>query len=258
MSHRGIFFATVGLASVVACNQQQSPVAPAESAVPSSSIATSQAQPDLPDAARRTYKVTLENLTTGQPFSPGVVATHTNKVSVFQVGQHASEGIRLIAEDGDPSRAVADLSGAPGIFDVRAVPQPTHRIGGPGASTQVVEIDAAANANRLSLAVMLICTNDGFTGVDSIALPGGFKAESYVAAGYDAGTEANNQLFTHIVDPCSVIGPLSVAPDGQNLRVPLRSVIAHHLNIQPGVGDLVAGLHGWTNPVARITVQRMK
>ena len=151
----------------------------------------------------RFYEVTLENLTTGQPFSPGVVATHEENRHVFEVGDPASEGIRLIAEDGDPSMAVTDLSGASGFNEVRATTAPVGCIGcggPPFPTTLTVQISAWGNINRLSLAVMLICTNDGFTGLDGVKLPDGFEPQTFYADGYDAGTEANDELYTSIVD----------------------------------------------------------
>ena len=208
----------------------------------------------------RVYEVTLENLTTGQPFSPGVIATHRKRRHAFEVGDPASEGIRLIAEDGDPSVAVADLSGTRGFHDVQATPAPVGCIGcgGPPFPTSLtLQITARGNANRLSLAVMLICTNDGFTGLDGVKLPGGFKPKTFYAAGYDAGTEANDELYTSIVDPCGGIGPVAVAPDGANDRTPTSGVITHHPGIQ-GVGDLDPSLYGWEDPVLRVTVKRLQ
>ncbi len=38
------------------------------------------------DGGKATYKVTIENLTTGQPFSPPVAATHRSNVRMFRVG----------------------------------------------------------------------------------------------------------------------------------------------------------------------------
>ena len=204
----------------------------------------------------RVYEVTIENLTTGQPFSPGVVVTHTKKESVFRVGEFASEGIRLIAENGEPSVAEAELSGEPGVHEVVATTAPIHRIGGPGPSALTVQITARANFNRLSLAVMLICTNDAFTGLDGVKLPGGFEPETHDAVAYDAGTEANDELYTSIVDPCGAIGPVAVPPDGNN-RTPTSDVIAPHPGIA-GVGDLDPASHGWVEPVARITIRRVK
>lgn len=208
-------------------------------------------------AATRTYQVTIDNLTSGQPLSPGVVATHSGKVHAFQVGQSASEGIRLIAENGDPGTAVGALGAHAEVFDAVSTGGPIHRVGGPGPSSLTVEVDAAANASFLSVAVMLICTNDGFTGVDALRLPGGFKAAEYLAAGYDAGTEANNEQSDHIVGACGAIGPVAGATDGDNFRVATAGRIAHHPNVQ-GANALTIADHGWTDPVARITVRRIK
>jgi hypothetical protein len=153
---------------------------------------------------------------------------------------------------------VAGLTGAPGVFDVVDIATPTNRVGGsaPLPNPQTFDITAAANANRLSLAVMLICTNDGFTGLSGVKLPGGFQPEVHEVGVWDAGTEQNNELFDQIVDPCTGAGPVQQAPDG-NGRVPTAGVIGRHPNIQ-GVGDLSVALHGWSFPVARITLQRVK
>jgi predicted small lipoprotein YifL len=206
------------------------------------------------------YEVRITNLTGAQPLSPGVIATHEKNVEVWAPGSPASEGIRQIAENGEDAPAVAELTGTLGVFDVvgTGLP-PVHRVGGPGPSLRSFRITARGNANHLSVAVMLICTNDGFTGVHSVPLPGGFKPEEFLTQGYDAGTESNDQDYTHIVDPCGAIGPVAVAADGQNLRTPTPGgVIRLHPGIQPGVGDLSATDHGWTNPVALITVRRVK
>ncbi len=209
------------------------------------------------------YRVTIENLTTGQVFSPGVIATHTKKVSVWHVGAPASDGIRQIAEDGSEAAAVAALSSTAGVYAVTSTLAPINRIGGqapdpqaPFPTSRSYMIGARGNANRLSVVVMIICTNDNFTGLDGVKLPGGFKAESHVVGAWDAGTEENNERFNQIVDPCGGAGPVPAPPDG-NGRVATNGVIEPHHNIQ-GNGDLSVPLHGWRGPVARITVQRMK
>jgi Spondin_N len=209
-------------------------------------------------AAIHRYRITLENRTTGQVLSPGVAATHTKRVTVWSEGSRASEGIRLIAENGEQAVAISELTGRPGVFDVVDIAVPTNRVGGtaPLPNPQSFEIEASANANRLSLAVMLICTNDGFTGVSGVKLPGGFRAEVHEVGAWDAGTEQNNEEFDQIVDACTTAGPVLAPPDG-NGRVATDGLILDHPNIQ-GVGDLSVALHGWSFPVARITVQRLK
>jgi hypothetical protein len=103
---------------------------------------------------------------------------------------------------------------------------------------------------------MLICTNDGFTGLDGVALPGGFQPATYHSAGYDAGTEANDERSASIVDPCFVIGPTTGPADG-NGRTATNGNITHHPGIQGGAG-LDPDAHGWEDAVARITIQRVR
>jgi glucose/arabinose dehydrogenase len=203
----------------------------------------------------RTYEVTIENLTRSQPFSPGVIVTHAPAVTVFRPGLKASEGIRRIAEDGDPSAAVGELTAAAGVTAVVNTAEPIHRIGGPGPTSRTYTIEARTG-DRLSFAVMAICTNDGFTGLHGIVLPSGSSARSYQTVTYDAGTEANDELFSHIVDPCGAIGPVSAPPDG-NARVPANDVIGYHRHIR-NVGDLASARHNWIEPTARVTVRRVR
>ena len=207
-------------------------------------------------AGTRAYDVTITNLTTGQPFSPGVLVTHTRRASFVRVGARASEGLRLIAEDGNEAPAIAELTGRPGVFEVVDVNAPIGRLGGPLPTSRTFRIHAAGDANRVSLAVMLICTNDGFTGLDGVRLPRGLRPRTFYAAGYDAGTEANDERSASIVDPCFAIGPTPGAADG-NARTAMDGVVTHHPGIQGGA-DLVPTAHGWKDPVARITIQRVR
>jgi hypothetical protein len=207
------------------------------------------------EAATHTYEITVTNLTTGQPMSPGVFVTHTKQQSLFSVGAAASEGIRLIAESGDPSTAVAAVTGQPGILDVQSIAAPIHRIGGPGPNSLTFQITARADANRFSFAVMLICTNDGFTGLDGVKLPGGFAPATFYTKAYDAGTEMNDEAESSIVPPCFGIGPVS-GPSGGGGRTATSGAIAAHAGIQGG-GVLDPAQHGWSDPVTKVTVQRL-
>lgn len=207
-------------------------------------------------AASRVYDVTITNLTTGQPFSPGVLVTHTKRASFFDVGAAASEGLRLIAENGDESVAIAELTGRPGVYQVVDVNEPIGRVGGPLPNSRTFRIEASDDATRLSLAIMLICTNDGFTGLEGVKLPRNFKPAIFYSAGYDAGTELNDERSPSIVDPCFAIGPTAGPADG-NARTATSDVVRHHPGIE-GDADLDEGAHGWDDPVARITVQRVR
>src|SRR5688572_17431092 len=72
------------------------------------------------------YRVTIRNLTPGQPLSPPVVATHRGDDQLFEVGEPASVGVREIAENGNnaPLRAFLEANpfGTISDFEESSVP----------------------------------------------------------------------------------------------------------------------------------------
>ena len=248
---RTLSLLALGSLALAACSGTDETTAPA-----ASSLEGATATADSRESATHRYRVTVTNLTTGQPLSPGVVVTHTRKVSLFTMGTRASDGIQLIAESGDPTTAAAELTGARGIHSVVATSAPVGRVGGaPFPSSLTVEIDAAAEANYLSMSMMLICTNDGFAGLDAARLPGGFNEAVFYARGYDAGTEVNDEIASSIVPPCFAIGPVQ-GPVGGAGHTAQNGVIGRHPGIQ-GIADLTSA-HAWDGPVARVVVRRIK
>jgi hypothetical protein len=112
--------------------------------------------------------------------------------------------------------------------------------------------------DRLSLATMLICTNDGFAGLNAVRLPAR-GTRTYWLRAYDAGTETNTEQGTDIVDACNALGPVDIGGIGnENDAVdstPHRR-IRRHRGIM-GNGDLSADLHGWQGAVLKVTVTRL-
>lgn len=208
----------------------------------------------------QTFEVTLTNLSDSQPISPPVVATHDSGVRFWQRGAAASYGIVAIAEDGNPAVAFDALSAllGSGITDVVNVGQPLTRAGttvGDFSDTVTFTIEAYPG-DRLSLAGMLICTNDGFAGVDSIRLTrnGG---EGY-AGGYDAGSEINTERSEDIVDACSLLGPIALEGDdngNENDAVDADGVITRHRGVV-GESDL-SSAHNWPTRILHISVTPM-
>lgn len=194
-----------------------------------------------------TYEVTITNLAGTQPISPPIVVTHSRQVRFWQRGQAASAGIIAIAEDGDPGVAETALTGAPGVTDVVNVGQPLTPAGTVvGDFTDSVTVTITAHrGDRLSLAGMLICTNDGFVGVDSVPLPRSGE-RTVLAGGYDAGSEINTERSADIVDACSALGPVILAGDdngNENDAVNANGVITRHRGIV-GESDLLDA-HNW-------------
>jgi hypothetical protein len=211
-----------------------------------------------------TYEVTVENLTSGQPLTPPVAATHRGKDAVFQVGDAASFELKEIAENGNNGPMLTRLGSDDDVSDVVEAPGgPLVPAGSPGdamfGQSTTFSIEAERGARFLSLASMLICTNDGFTGVNALKLPS--KPSDSVTvetAGYDAGTELNTEDFADIVPPCQGLIGVSSGEPGTGTSNPALAeggVIAHHAGILGGA-DLVPAVHGWDTdaPVARITV----
>lgn len=215
-------------------------------------------------SAAPTYRVTIENLTAGQAFTPAAVATHRGGHLLFDVGRRASNEIVQIAENGDLAPMTALLGASPKVFDTFLGTEPQVPAANPGgtsfSNTVTFEIDGKRGHDRISWAAMLICTNDGFTGVDGLRLPGRV-GQTVVArtAAYDAGSEANTEDFGDIVPPCQGLIGVSGDETGTGASDPAlatNGVIAHHPGIT-GREDLVPGVHGWTDPVASVTVTRI-
>jgi hypothetical protein len=189
------------------------------------------------------WRVTITNLTPAgsQPLSPPLFVVHANRVSVWSVGGIASAPVALIAEDasnGPAETAYAALDGVASAFTGGGGPIP------PGASRSY-EVTTSGGANRLSIVTMLVNTNDGFTGLDSLHLRGGGNTRMTMA--YDAGSERNNERAGFIPGPCC---------ENPFVRDPEGALIAPHPGIK-GIGDLDPAVYGWTGPVARIAIERL-
>lgn len=205
-----------------------------------------------------TFTVTITNLAESQPISPPVVATHHRIASFVEVGAPASAGVTAIAENGDPSVAFGALDGAAHVTDVVNVGQPLTRAGTTFdvfTDSVTFEIDGK-KSDVLSLAGMLICTNDGIAAGDGLALPRRGTA-TYYLNGYDAGTELNTEESEDIVDACSLLGPVVLDGDdngNNNDGIDEGGVVGLHGGIA-GTADLLTD-HNWDDPVLVVTVTR--
>lgn len=213
----------------------------------------------------RTYEVTITDLTSGQPFTPPVVVTHNRSLSLFEIGRPASFEVQEIAENGNNAPLLAQLAGKPGVFEaVQAGDGPIVPAGTPGSATfpdsVTFTITAGGNARFLSFVAMLICTNDGFSGANRVRLPRAVgDSVSLQTAGYDAGTEINTEDFADIVPPCQGLIGVSSGEPGTGVSNPALAEggkVLHHPGIQGG-SDLLPGVHGWTDPVLDIVIERV-
>ena len=192
------------------------------------------------------YQVNITNLTPTQHFTPILAATHTAAVSIFLPGTAASAELQALAEGGDVAPLTALLTGNANVMDV----QTAGGLHGPGA-TATVMVTGGAQFDRLSLAAMLIPTNDTFVGVDTW-LPAAGETKVVYAYAYDAGTEINDELCASIPGPsypeCGGPGMGGSPGNGEGTIVISGGI--------KGGGDFGTN-RDWKNPVARITIQKV-
>jgi len=192
----------------------------------------------------KVYHVTITNLTNAILFTPILVASHRRPVSIFELGAPASDELAAIAEGGNIGPLAAVLGADPQVVDVQDSGGPLM----PGKSV-TVSVSAGHGAKYISLASMMLPTNDGFIALDSVRA-GGRHGAVYYSPGYDAGSEANDELCANIPGPqCGGEGPSPIPS-------PLDEGYVHvHRGIH-GIGDIAAATYDWRNPVAKISIVR--
>lgn len=192
------------------------------------------------------YEVTVTNLTKDQLLSPPVAATHGKTVAFFALGEPALDELVLVAEDGMGGPLADLLNTLPEVYEAMATTDPIP----PGGSI-TLDIVSRGRFDRLSLAGMLVNTNDAFAAVDTVALPRfRHRPVTYYASAYDAGSEENNENCDFIPGPACG-GPNERDTDGAEGFV-------HVHNGVHGIGDLDPAQYDWRNPVAKVVIERVR
>ena len=190
------------------------------------------------------YEITVTNLTRGQSFTPIMVATHKPGVTFFSEGTPASAELAVLAEGGNTAPLSAVLSANPNVYNVTTIP---GRLA-PGTSV-TVQVNMDDDYTRVSLAAMLIPTNDGFFAFEGVRGPSRRNMVSYESPAYDAGSEPNDELCANIPGPvCGGEGESPHAGGEGNVHI--------HAGIH-GIGNLVAADRDWRNPVAKVDIKRI-
>ena len=190
------------------------------------------------------YKVTITNLTNAINLTPIIVSSHRRGVAIFEAGSAASDELSAIAEGGNTAPLAATLGANNKVEDV----QTSAGLLGPGQSTSVM-VSAKHGARWISLASMMLPTNDGFIGLSSVKVSK-HGVSTFYSPGYDAGTETNDELCISIPGPTCGGEPFSPSDDGEGYVHINRGI--------HGIGDLAPDVYDWRNPVVKVTVQRMR
>lgn len=197
------------------------------------------------------YEITITNITQGQTFTPQLVVTHSGEAQLFRLGDSASESLEILAEGGDTGPLSAAV--APYATESQTLPDLLE----PGQTVTTV-IRGEKRDGFLSIAAMMVPTNDSFISVNKMPLPGkrGQAVRVHVP-GYDAGTEVNDQSCQNMPGPRCPAG-IGFTPEGGEGYVHIGNGF-HELGDEDEQGFEVLGpqVYDWRNSVAVITVKRI-
>ena len=204
------------------------------------------------------YDVTITNLSYSQPFSPLAAVLHGNDYQPWQLGEAASAGLENLAESGDNSgflQEATEMSWAQ--QSSTGVLLPSNQ-----ATLQLMAMvnDEDKAQLQLSLATMLVNTNDAFTGINSLDLSSLAEGEQvqhdlYI---YDAGTEANSEAVGTIPGPADGGEGYNAARDDVNYVAMHPGVVGRdHMGEAQAVSpSVLSSAHTFDQPIARLTVRR--
>ncbi len=189
------------------------------------------------------YEVTITNLTRGQIFSPVLAVTHTRNQTLFTTGEAATPELAALAQDANADSLTDLLSSTEGVHEI------VHGADVilPGKSETLI-INSYHRARFISLVSMLVSTNDAFMAINRVKLPR--RSSMMTAPAYDAGAEANDESCAYIPGPPCGNANSASDKDGEGF-------VHIHSGIH-GIGDLNTAQHDWRNPVAKISVRRIK
>jgi len=198
------------------------------------------------DRYKRKYEITITNLTRGQVFSPPIVINHNSNFSLFTLGEPADAALAALAEGGDTGPLVDLIDG---VYPYAVAGGPIM----PGDSESVtLEISKRSRSRLISVAAMLVTTNDAFLAARNVWFFGKYK-EIVDAVAYDAGSEINSE------DCMDIPGPPCGAPPNDHPDIEAEGYVHVHAGIH-GIGPdprVDPAMHDWRNPVAKITIRRI-
>lgn len=207
---------------------------------------------DSSGGVKKSFQISVTNLSYGQPLSPLAIVMHKKSYQAWQVGETASMGLELLAEGGDNTEFLKDAY-EHGVL---------HIASGEGVIVpgETASVDVELRVKRklqLTIASMLVNTNDAYTGVSGLDLSRmkvGNELDMMLGV-YDSGTETNSELAGTIPGPAD-------GGEGYNSAHDDLGRVTRH----PGVATRVANhpdsvldqAHRFDSPVAMLRITRLE
>ncbi len=204
--------------------------------------------PPPPMPVTYSYQLVVSNLTYAQPMSPVAVVLH-DEGALWAIGESASLELETLAESGDNTSLLAQ--------DIVLAGQSGAGLIMPGMS-ETIDISIVDNEpSYLSLATMLVNTNDAFTGINAMQLSNLAVGESIsvTTSSYDSGTEKNTEALATIPGPAS-----GGQGEGFNEMRDDSDKVAMHsgvVTVDDGLStSALTQAHRFDNPTLKITISR--
>lgn len=190
------------------------------------------------------YEVTVTNLTKGISFTPLFAASHKRGVGLFTLGEEASNEILRVAEGGDIGPLQEQWNNHRRVYNTTA----TEGLLGPGQSVTFT-LSSRGRFDRLSMASMLLPTNDTLAALRGVELPH-WGSKTYRFRAYDGGTETNDELCANIPGPQCGGSPFSPEDDGEGYVYPSPGI--------HGEADLSRAQYQWQGAIGKVKVTRVR
>lgn len=203
------------------------------------------------NSTTQSYTVSVTNLTPNQPMSPLAVLTHNSDFMLFEVGQSASVALEQLAEEGSNAELIAFSQSDENVIQGIA----GNGLLFPGNSDEVTISVDVDEEGYLSVASMLVNTNDAFVGETGLSLKDMEVGESFQMNMnvWDAGTELNDELASTIPGPAA-------GGEGFNADRNDDDVVTFHSGVISSDDGLASSAldatHRFLNPGARVTITR--
>ena len=217
------------------------------------------------------YTVEVRNMTFAQPFSPVAVVMHEPGYQAFVDAEVASVPLEELAEGGSNVSFLEEARDSVNFLDAVSTDGPIPPKSTVTDLTLVVpELDA--DNLRITVATMLINTNDAFTALNAVDISDMEVGETavYNAPTWDSGTEANVETAATMPGPAAqAAGAGGPAAGFDPSREGAEGVVHFHRGAttsanadDPSFEGLSSSIlteqHRWDNPTMRVIVTRTR
>lgn len=212
-------------------------------------------------AMAQDLSITVTNLTQGLYFTPIISAAHSADDHIFMAGEMATSELQAMAEGGAITELITLMNNA----DANVEDNPAGGLLAPAMSASFMMSNDEANT-QLSLAAMILPSNDGFVGLDSWTIPTEAGTYTVYLNAYDAGTEANDEIrgsgapgeagmpVPPPLEDLIGMNGTGVTTTEANDKIHVHRGNLGDDNMEGGMSDVSNTVQRWLNPVAKLTI----